>query len=610
MDFTGGQPDRDTRRGILRAGPAVALGFAGCLGGSANDSPADGSPTSPDDRDTPTSPTPTPNGPAGGIESGDGVGSAFLADNGEMNLYAQTPQAAYDPAAHLTVHAYQSTDSGATTAPKVASDGDAYAVAFDHETRCVLGPSRIGFNPLRDGDTHGVPALTIDGDGYVHVFFGCHGGWNTHDLYPAFEYARSAEPHSIEAWVHPPSGESGSGNLPTPPGTYPCPAYNPTEDAVYVLYRAGQGDAAYPSHVYGTLARSGDGGETWTDVNEGVLDFSDAPGRHYDAYVKDLGAWAGRLHLTWNISEGDRHGQSRHSVYHAAYNPDTGRMETTSGGDLGESVTWPQPIEGCLVKDTHLAGNEAGGTPGGTTIMGFNHGYDPEGDTAYIPASYRIGDDTSVVRLYSYEGISEGSGEWTESDVIVEESPSSPWTFLRINEAGEPEVQAHGPEGGGVWVPTDDGFEHRSFDRTDGIVVSKPVERGRDEFGWVGRRWITRRGSERGRHLHVYAVGEGLAGAAMYTRPPRNLRVASQSDGSVTIDWDEGLAGPASLQRYDVYVDGEQRVSVTDHPKKQTAYPKTFHSLDLDPGEHELWVTLTTRDGTESGASNVVDVSV
>jgi hypothetical protein len=547
----------------------------------------------------------------GGIESKDGVGAAFIADNVELNVYSHHPQAEYAPEADTTFQIYQSTDTGRTGYFGSVSDGDAYAVAFDHAEREVLGPVRVGFNPLVAEDNHGVPGMALDGDGYIHTFFGNHGGYNTQASDPVFRYARSAEPYSIKEWIHPPTGESGAGPLPAPRGTYPSPEYDPGTDSVYVLYRAGLGDGGYPSHVYATLARSDDGGESWTDINEGVIDQSEAPGDHWDAYVKDLGAWAGRLHITWTIAEGDIHDSARRNVYHAAYNPETGYMETTSGEDLGPTITWPQPIEDCLVKETGevvISGTYRGT---GDSIRGFNQGYDPESDTAYIPASYGIDGETSETRLYSYEGVSDGSGEWVESEVILEQSPPSPHCYLRINEAGEPEVNKPNADGQrGVWVPTDDGFEHRPYDLPDGVGAAKPVESGRDEFGWVGRKRIGSRDATSGRHLHTYAVGDGLAGSATHPRPPRNLRVAEQSDGSVTVDWDEGLAGPASLERYDVYVDGEQRMALSDLPNKDASYPKTFASLDLESGDHEIWVTLTTRDGTESGRSNVVEVSV
>jgi hypothetical protein len=86
--------------------------------------------------------------------------------------------------------------------------------------------------------------------------------------------------------------------------------------------------------------------------------------------------------------------------------------------------------------------------------------------------------------------------------------------------------------------------------------------------------------------------------------------VTTQSKGSVTVDWDEGVAGPAMLDRYTLYVDGEQRAEFADPVNDALPYPRTYAELDLTGGDHDIWVTLTSRDGTESGRSNVVSVSI
>jgi hypothetical protein len=200
---------------VLRAGAVGAAGLAGCLHGDSSGPSRD--------REL-----------QGGIESKDGVGAAFIADNVELNVYSHHPQAEYAPEADTTFQIYQSTDTGRTGYFGSVSDGDAYAVAFDHAEREVLGPVRVGFNPLVAEDNHGVPGMALDGDGYIHTFFGNHGGYNTQASDPVFRYARSAEPYSIKEWIHPPTGESGAGPLPAPRGTYPSPEYDPGPDWVTV----------------------------------------------------------------------------------------------------------------------------------------------------------------------------------------------------------------------------------------------------------------------------------------------------------------------------------------------------------------------------------------
>ena len=68
-------------------------------------------------------------------------------------------------------------------------------VVFDYATKTFSSPIVIGPNPLWDNnhDEHGRPVIVMDGDGYLHVFYGCH---NSCPIY----HAISDQPHDASSW--------------------------------------------------------------------------------------------------------------------------------------------------------------------------------------------------------------------------------------------------------------------------------------------------------------------------------------------------------------------------------------------------------------------------
>lgn len=60
---------------------------------------------------------------------------------------------------------------------------DPYVAAYDHDSGEWIGPFRAGVSDLGKGpefadrhDSHGKPTLLIDDEGYIHIFYGGHGG--------------------------------------------------------------------------------------------------------------------------------------------------------------------------------------------------------------------------------------------------------------------------------------------------------------------------------------------------------------------------------------------------------------------------------------------------
>jgi len=91
-------------------------------------------------------------------------------------------------------------------------------------------------------DAHGNPSICIDSQGYIHVFYGCHGG--------PMRHTRSVEPYNITSWQ-----EQAS---PAPRATYPQSIRMANND-IYLFYRAGGHMEPW------CLRKSSDDGQTWSE---------------------------------------------------------------------------------------------------------------------------------------------------------------------------------------------------------------------------------------------------------------------------------------------------------------------------------------------------------
>lgn len=95
----------------------------------------------------------------------------YFADNGLGNAVAVIQHPAGEHKDGITYVSYQGPLE------------DPYVAAFNHVTGTWTGPfkageSIMGKDPSRNIDNHGKPTLIIDNAGYIHVFFGGHGGLN------------------------------------------------------------------------------------------------------------------------------------------------------------------------------------------------------------------------------------------------------------------------------------------------------------------------------------------------------------------------------------------------------------------------------------------------
>lgn len=138
-------------------------------------------------------------------------------------------------------------------------------------------PVKVSEHGLK-GDDHGNPSLCIDREGYLHVFYGCHGG--------PMRHARSAKPWDIAAWE-----EQAP---PTPRATYPQSILM-ADGVIWLLYRAG----GHPEPW--SLRTSSDNGQTWSEAERVIEMRLDPPDRLAAAYCYFFPGAGGRtIHCFWN----------------------------------------------------------------------------------------------------------------------------------------------------------------------------------------------------------------------------------------------------------------------------------------------------------------------
>ncbi|MCI3922433.1 BNR repeat-containing protein [Paenibacillus sp. TRM 82003] len=259
-----------------------------------------------------------------GANNGDHFSSYVITKEANTAAFYGTsgPGAVYDPISDKTFISY----SGPV--------GDPYMQYFDHKEKHISTAYKVGTNVLPTADNHGIPAMEIDSDGFIHVIFGGHG--------QPLQYARSVRPRDITEWT----ATKNITEMPT--GTYPHVTSIGT--IVYFFYRAGEYHSLeeYPNHAYGLLGKiTYSGASTTIAPVKGqygiVVDVSGKypePQEPCDAYVMDCDAKDGKLHLLWCSTQGAGHGGLRENIYHAIYDPSDNKVKNIKGTVSLEVADW------------------------------------------------------------------------------------------------------------------------------------------------------------------------------------------------------------------------------------------------------------------------------
>ncbi|MCH5377294.1 MAG: BNR repeat-containing protein [Planctomycetes bacterium] len=134
--------------------------------------------------------------------------------------------------------------------------------------------SRFGLK----GDDHGNPSICADRQGYLHIFYGCHGG--------PMRHVRSVAPWDIAAWEEQ--------SAPTPRATYPQSMLL-ADGTICLMYRAGGHMEPW------TLRTSSDDGRTWSQPERVIEMRLDPPDKLAAAYCDFFpGSDARTIHCFWN----------------------------------------------------------------------------------------------------------------------------------------------------------------------------------------------------------------------------------------------------------------------------------------------------------------------
>ncbi|MFA3791994.1 BNR-4 repeat-containing protein [Aliiglaciecola sp. SL4] len=168
-----------------------------------------------------------------GIKDAQGkVEKKYFADNGWGEGVAVVQHPAGEHRNGITYVAYQGTLE------------DPYVAAYNHTNKQWIGPfkagtSVLGKDPNKKIDSHGKPTLIIDNAGYIHIFYGGHGGVEAlHGKNPLGSGTHSGEnKHSVSKKPLDISSWEDVDNIP-PFGTY-NQAIKMDNGDIYLFYRHG-----------------------------------------------------------------------------------------------------------------------------------------------------------------------------------------------------------------------------------------------------------------------------------------------------------------------------------------------------------------------------------
>jgi hypothetical protein len=120
---------------------------------------------------------------------------------------------------------------------------DPYVAAYDHKKEQWFGPfkagsSVLGKDPTKKIDSHGKPTLLIDDEGYIHIFYGGHGGVKKlHGVNKLGGYHSGQNKHSVSSKPFDITNWQDLDNI-APFGTY-NQAIKMDNGDIYVFYRHG-----------------------------------------------------------------------------------------------------------------------------------------------------------------------------------------------------------------------------------------------------------------------------------------------------------------------------------------------------------------------------------
>ena len=202
-----------------------------------------------------------------------------------------------------------------------------YAISYTHSSDVWAAAVKVSNIHLTDDD-HGAPAICIDNDKKLHVFFGCHDN--------NIEHAKADDAESIAAWT--------AQADPTANSTYPkCVSSGAN---IYLFYRK----IVSETNKKQCLKVSADNGANW-GAEADIIDFSS----NTWIYMGHVELVSGKIHMAWCYAAISAT-PIRLNIYHAYYNTADSKMYAMDGTDLGTTIDKTEADASCLVVDTGSEG--------------------------------------------------------------------------------------------------------------------------------------------------------------------------------------------------------------------------------------------------------------
>ncbi|MBD1389624.1 BNR-4 repeat-containing protein [Neiella sp. HB171785] len=251
--------------------------------------------------------------------------------------------------------------NGVTYVAYQGSNEDPYVAAYNHETKAWLGPfkagtSILGKDPSKKIDSHGKPTLLIDDAGYIHVFYGGHGGVDALHGDNQFGNAHSGEnKHAVSTRPYDVTSWQDLDNV-SPFGTY-NQAIKMDNGDIYLFYRHG---AHRSDWVY---QKSTDNGRSF----DAPVSFLKHKRRHDMPSVDSWYAYVSKgvgddivvgfdYHFCWDkdAPRNNRGGHSteRRNLYFMVLNTQTGDWRNVEGKTLTVPLTKEYADQHTLAIDT------------------------------------------------------------------------------------------------------------------------------------------------------------------------------------------------------------------------------------------------------------------
>lgn len=236
---------------------------------------------------------------------------------------------------------------------------DPYVAAYNHETDEWIGPYKAGVSDMgkdpnrKKIDNHGKPTMIIDNDGFIHIFFGGHGGMPEHGPNPLGNYHYGKNKHVVSKRPLDITEWEELDTIP-PFGTY-NQAFKMENGDLFVFYRHG---AHRSDWVY---QKSTDNGRTFADPVSILKHKRRTDIAAVDSWYPSISRGPNdELHVSFDYhlcldnkpSEGLVHRPERYNLYYMKMETSTNTWKNVRNETLDLPVTKEYADEHTLVANT------------------------------------------------------------------------------------------------------------------------------------------------------------------------------------------------------------------------------------------------------------------